>query len=206
MIKEKIGGLIEKEKETNNKKKIESLVVFVIVLVITIIAINSIWNNDKEPSNGATNTTNKKLANSSNVVNSNETYNSNNLEESLEAILSSMNGVGKSKVFINYSESSTVEAMYNETTKESSTEETDTSGGVRTIQQTDTQKDVIYSEESGNKTPVTQKVTNPTIEGAIITAEGANNSDVKANIISAVSAATGLAPHKIQVFKMNNTY
>lgn len=207
MLKEKMEGLIKKEKEIESKKKIESLIVFVIILVITIIAINSIWNNEKSSSNETTNTQNKKLAINNNEINLDKnTYNNSNLEENLETILASMSGVGKTKVFINYSESSTVEAMYNETTKESSTEETDTSGGVRTIQQTDTQKDVIYSENSGNKTPVTQKVTNPTIEGAIITAEGANDSKVKANIISAVSAATGLASHKIQVFKMNSTY
>ena len=206
MIKEKINDLIKTEKENNSKKKIESLIMLIIILVITIIAINSIWNSDKKSSDEIKNTSNKKLAVNNNEINLNsETYNSNILEKNLESILSSMNGVGKAKVFINYSESSTVEAMYNETTKESSTEETDTSGGVRTIQQTDTQKDVIYSEESGSKTPVTQKVTNPTIEGAIITAEGANNLDVKADIISAVSAATGLASHKIQVFEMNLT-
>ena len=205
MIKEKVKDLIKTEKQVSNKKKIESLVVFIIILVITIIAINGIWNKDKSSINNATNMSNKKLA-INNEVNLNENTYNNELEGNLEAILSSMNGVGKAKVFINYSESSTVEAMYNETTKESSTEETDTSGGVRTIQQTDTQKDVIYSEESGSKTPVTQKVTNPTIEGAIITAEGANDSNVKANIISAVSAATGLASHKIQVFKMNTVY
>ena len=93
--------------------------------------------------------------------------------------------------------------MYNENTKQSSTEETDTSGGVRTIQQTDTQKEVVYNDESGNKTPVTEKIINPKIEGAIITAEGASNSGIKANIISAVEAVTGLATHKIQVFEMN---
>ncbi len=207
MIKEKMKGLIKEEKKTDSKKKIESLVVFLIILVITIIAINYIWNDNKSSSDEITNTSNKKLAINNNEINyKTDTYNNSNLEENLEEILSSMSGVGKTNVFINYSESSTVEAMYNETTKQSSTEETDTSGGVRTIQQTDTQKDVIYSEDSGNKTPVTQKVTNPTIEGAIITAEGANDLSVKSNIISAVSAATGLASHKIQVFKMNSIY
>lgn len=205
MFRDKLQGLIKTEKQIDNKRKIENLVVFVIILVITIVAINSIWNKDKKASKDATNTYNKNLASVNNETATVEnTYNSNNLKESLESILSSINGVGKVNVFINYSESSTLEAMYNETKKESSTEETDTSGGVRTIQQTDTQKDVIYSEESGSKTPVTQKVINPTIEGAIITAQGAGDSNIKANIIDAVSAATGLASHKIQVFKMSN--
>ena len=207
MFKEKIESLVKDEKKVDNKKIIESIFFLIIILVITVIAINSILNNNKDSNNDLKNISNKKLASDNNEINKVEdTYNKSDLEKNLEEILASMNGVGKTKVFINYSESSTVEAMYNETTKESSTEETDNSGGVRTIQQTDTQKDVIYSEESGSKTPVTQKVTNPTIEGAIITAEGASDSNVKSNIISAVSAATGLASHKIQVFEMNSKY
>lgn len=49
---------------------------------------------------------------------------------------------------------------------------------------------------------MTKKVIEPKIEGAIITAKGANNIDVKTNIIQAVEAATGLPTHKIQVFEM----
>ena len=45
---------------------------------------------------------------------------------------------------------------------------------------------------------------NPKIEGAIITAKGANNAEVKNNIIQAVEAVTGLATHKIQVFEMSS--
>ena len=44
----------------------------------------------------------------------------------------------------------------------------------------------------------------PTIEGAIISAEGASNATIKANIISAAQAVTGLATHKIQVFQMQS--
>lgn len=44
---------------------------------------------------------------------------------------------------------------------------------------------------------------NPIIEGAIITAQGADNALVKESIIQAVEAATGLTSHKIQVFEMN---
>ena len=208
MFKEKIESLVkDDEKKNDNKKRIESIVFFIIILIITVIAINSILSKNKDSNYDSKNISNKKLAQDNNENEKiEEISNNSNLEKNLEEILTSMNGVGKAKVFISYSESSTVEAMYNETTKESSTEETDNSGGVRTIQQTDTQKDVIYSEESGSKTPVTQKVTNPTIEGAIITAEGANDSNVKSNIINAVSAVTGLASHKIQVFKMNSSY
>ena len=204
MFKDKLKKLADPNSEKDTKKKIENLVVLVIILVITIIIINNICNNNSVSNREPQNTTSAKTLAAEQVENSQLNNNEENqLEVKLENILNSITGVGKVNVFINYSESSKIEAMYNETTKESSTEETDTSGGVRTIQETDTQKDVIYSENNGEKQPVTQKVTNPVIEGAIITAEGANDANVKTNIINAVSAATGLATHKIQVFEMN---
>lgn len=204
MFKDKLNRLIEKDKEEgNNRKKIENLVFFVVVLIITIVVINLIWN-DKNASKdikGVDN--NKKLA----AVNQVETQieqvpQEQNLSQKLESILSKIQGVGDVNVFINYSESSEVVAMYNENSKSSTTEETDVSGGVRKVQETDSQKDIIYQENEGVKTPMTKKVVEPKIEGAIITAKGANNIDVKTNIIQAVEAVTGLATHKIQVFEM----
>ena len=93
--------------------------------------------------------------------------------------------------------------MYNENKKTSNTQETDTSGGTRVTQQEDSQKEIIYEEKNNTKSPITQRVVEPKIEGAIITAKGASNADVKTNIIQAVEAATGLATHKIQVFEKN---
>lgn len=77
-------------------------------------------------------------------------------------------------------------------------------GGNRKISETSVKKEVVYQEINGEKIPVTQSVIKPKIEGAIITAKGATNSEVKANIVQAVEAATGLATHKIQVFEMQS--
>ena len=60
----------------------------------------------------------------------------------------------------------------------------------------------MFSETSGNKLPVTQKNIMPTIQGAIVTAEGANDATVKTNIINAVQAVTGLSLDRVQVFEM----
>ena len=61
----------------------------------------------------------------------------------------------------------------------------------------------VYKEENGEKVPITQSIISPSVEGAIITAEGAGNATVKTNIIQAVEAVTGVATHKIQVFEMS---
>ena len=81
-----------------------------------------------------------------------------NLEKNLESILSTIKGVGEVNVFINYSESNQVVAMYDETTTTSSTEETDSAGGKRDTTSTETQKAVVYSDENGTKNPVTEKI------------------------------------------------
>ena len=205
MFKDKLKGLINPEGgNKTNKKKIENLIFFVVILIITIVAINIIWNDgEKSSEEDLQNTSSKQLAkeDTNSIETSSET--TNELELKLEEILWKIQGVGEVKVFINYSESSEIIPMYNENTKTSNTEETDTSGGTRTIQEEDSQKEIIYEEDDGQKTPITQKVVQPKVEGAIITAKGANNADVKSSIIQAVEAVTGLATHKIQVFEMN---
>lgn len=207
MFRDKLKKIInkdEEETEGNDKKKIENLVFFVVILIITIVIINTIWNGNKQGAKQENNTNSKQLATTSQEnTKTNTAQSSDDLETKLENILSKIQGVGTVEVCINYSESSEVVAMYNETSKVSTTEEADTSGGTRKIQETDSQKDIIYEEVDGEKTPITQKIIQPKIEGAIITAKGASNADIKTNIIQAVEAVTGLATHKIQVFEMN---
>lgn len=199
---EKVKALMVNNNGKDSKKKIENLVVFIIILIITIIAINTIWQGeDKQTKTNID--SNKQLATTNSIDSNNSNFSKEDeLKINLENILSKINGVGKVNVLVTYSESSQIVAMYNENTKETSTEEKDETGGTRIIKESDTQKDVIYQEENGEKKPITQKTVMPKIEGAIITAQGANNIDIKTNIIQAVEAATGLATHKIQVFEM----
>lgn len=195
--------LTSKEGENQNKKKIENLVFLIIILIVTIIIINAIWKKD-EISNNTTKDTNslsgKVLADNSKGEVSNQTE----LETKLENILSTIKNVGKVNVLINYSESSSLVPLYNESTTTSSTEEGDSGGGTRNVTETESKKDVVFSESSGQKQPVTEKTVMPTIQGAIITAEGAKDANVKTNIINAVGAVTGLSIDKIQVFETNN--
>ena len=198
--------LSRNEEEVSNKRKIENLVFLVIILIITIVIINYVWNENKSSNKTITNSVGKQLASTENTQSQSinqSVINNNDLEKRLEEILSNINGVGNVKVFINYSETSETVAMYNENAKTSVTEETDTSGGLRKIETTDSQKEIVYQGNNGNKEPIIQKVVQPQIEGAIITAKGASNINIKTSIIQAVEAATGLATHKIQVFEMS---
>ena len=75
--------------------------------------------------------------------------------------------------------------------------------GNRDVQEESTKKEVIFTDENGSNVPATKTVVNPKVEGVIVIAEGAGDANVKANIISAVEAVTGVQAHKVQVFAMN---
>ncbi len=205
MLKEKLKGIFQKKEGQTNKRKIENLVVFLIILIITVIIINSIWNdNNTQKDNDSLNEKNKRLAteNLENYKSIDE--NKDNITKELEEILESIKGVGKVKVMLTYARTSQIVPIYNEDLTEKNTEETDQSGGTRKITETDTNKEVVYKEENGEKVPITQSTVKPQIEGAIITAEGAKNAEIKTNIVQAVEAVTGLATHKVQVFEMKD--
>lgn len=182
---------------SNKEKRVENLVSFLVILIITLIFINKILKSDENVKNtDYTNEIGVELASSDNVKTS-----SDELEKKLENILKKVNGVGNVSVLLTYSESGSVIPIYNISQSTSTTEEKDTSGGTRTIVSEDNKKDVITDSSSNI---VTEKSVMPKIEGAIITAEGAKDPNIKSNIISAVEAVTGLANHKIQVFEMED--
>lgn len=189
----------KKEEQPDKKRQIENIVVFIIILIITVLIINNMWSTgNKEEKNNNTDTT-KILAKD---ISEDSTQNSEkNLENKLEDILESIDGVGKAKVLIKYSQTSTVVAMYNETNSESSTQE-EGDGTTKSTKESENKKEIVYSDEGGVSKPITEKVIMPVIEGAVITAQGASNANIKSSIVSAVQAVTGLAVHKIQVFEM----
>lgn len=199
MLKEKIKSLI-KTGEGKNSKNLENAVVFILILVVTIIIINTVWGNEEKTQKDITQDNNVKIVSTE----TEEIISEGEVEKNIKQILSKINGVGKVEVLLTYSETSQVVAMYNETYKESQTEEGDTNGGTRTIQEVNKEKEIIYKEENGEKVPITEKVIMPKMEGALIVAEGVNNATVKTNIIQAVEALTGLQTHKIQVLEMKS--
>lgn len=190
---------LSKIENKGNKKNIENLVVFVIILIATIIFINYIWNGDKKE----TKTKQKVTDIYENTIDSPVNYkDDNNLENQLENILRNLNGVEDVQVLITYEKTNKVIPMYNEDNQQSVTQEEDTQGGVRTINENSSKKEVVYEENNGQRNVITSNIISPEIKGAVVLAKGANNGVVKSNIIQAVEAATGLPTHKIQVFDM----
>ena len=202
MIKEKVDSIksaLIKVDKNSNKKSIENLVMIAVILIITLIAINYILKDDKKKEQKDNGKINNNYVETIEYSNTNESVGKSNLEERLSNILSCISGVGEVKVLLTYSETNKINPVYNEDKQSSTTEETDTEGGKRVISSVNNKKEVVYS----NDNVVTESVSSPQIQGAIIIAKGASNTKIKADITQAVAAATGLSTYKIQVFEMN---
>lgn len=187
MIKEKITALVKKDDKTN-KKKIENLVFSIIILIVTLFAINNIFKDKKN-----------STENIIEIQEAEEKTKQRDIEKELEEILGKIKGVEDVKVLITYSETEKVVPIYNESSSQSSTKEKDTEGGERNTETYDTTKEVV---SDSNQEIITEKIIYPKMEGAIVIAKGAKNTTIKESITQAVEAATGLAVHKIQVFEM----
>lgn len=180
----------------DEKRRNENLVAFLIILVITLVIINKILSKD-ESENKTANDNNAELVTKSSTEIEEVSIENENLKSELENILSKISGVGKVEVLLTYSESSSISPLYNEST--SSSVSTSSDG---TTTETTSESKEIFTDSSDEA--VIEKYLTPKLEGAIVIAQGASDATIKANIVAAVEATTGLLSHKIQVFEMKD--
>ena len=182
----------------NKEKRIENLVFLLVLLIVTLLIINSILKDDKSLKNVSEDES-KKGASFINAQKENDDISNNlELEKRLEVILSKIKGVSNVSVLITYSETEEIVPLYNINNSSNQTEEGD--GKEKVIKKEENvSKNVLLDDDSN---VLIEKKLSPKIEGAIVIAKGVSNVNIKSNIISAMEAVTGLASHKIQVFEM----
>ena len=185
----------------NKEKRIENLVFLLVLLIVTLLIINSILKEDKS---GNKIGEEDKLKGASLISlekdNVSEKTNDLELEKRLETILSKIKGVSNVSVLITYSETEEIVPLYNINNSLSQTEEGD--GKEKVVKKDESVSKNVLLDNSSNV--LIEKKLSPKIEGAIVIAKGVSNINVKSNIISAMEAVTGLASHKIQVFEMGD--
>ena len=184
-----MGKLLEKFAE---KKKIENLITFLILLVILIVALNSIYNEDESQ---AVEDKNQNLFTERNELHKTE------FEIRLENILSTISGAGKVSVMVSYENEVKKIPMVDTKNITTITSEKDSAGGERKTEETNIEEIVIYEANGNIKTPVIQEYTLPKILGVIVVAEGAGDMTVREKLINAVTSVTNVASHKIQILE-----
>lgn len=124
------------------------------------------------------------------------------LENQLKDILETMDGVGSVKVMIYLGNGEEKIPVFNESDSNSVTEEKDTSGGNRKINQSNKGSTVVMKSENGLSEPFVVKINNPDITGIAIVAEGARKELTKLIIKKTVMDIFEIPQSKISVYPM----
>ncbi len=124
------------------------------------------------------------------------------LEERLTDALGQVAGVGKVRVMITLSASSELVVQRENPVTRSATNETDSQGGNRVVNQVETQDAVVYRSQGTDSEPYVIKTLPPRIEGVLVVAEGAGSGTVNRTVTAIVQALFDVEAHKVSVVKM----
>lgn len=112
-----------------------------------------------------------------------------NYNQELKKILSKIKGVGDVEVMITYSATSEKQLAY-----EIKSDKTDRGNSGY---EENTNKQAVLSDGE----PVILSKSYPKVKGVVVIAEGAGNTNVKANILDAVTTAFNIASHKVCILE-----
>ena len=124
------------------------------------------------------------------------------LEEKTADILKQVDGVGDVTVMITLRSGGQKIIEKDQSGSSQTTEEEDSEGGKRTVEDSTSDKTSIYEQDSdGSSAPYVSKELSPEIEGVVVIADGGGNAVTAQNITEAVQALFGVEAHKIKIMK-----
>ncbi len=121
------------------------------------------------------------------------------LEDSLEELLGTMDGVGRVRVMITLENSGETIIEKDKSTQRNSTTEVDSQGGSRNTTDFSDTEETVYGE---NNIPYITKMMTPSVKGVVVSAQGGGNAKTAENISEAIQALFGIEAHKIKIVKM----
>ena len=124
------------------------------------------------------------------------------LEQRLTEALSQVAEVGKVQVMITLCSSRELVIEREQPMTRSATNEADSQGGSRVVNQVETGDSVVYRSEGSVSEPYVIKTLTPEIEGVLVVAEGAGSGTVNRTITAIVQALFGVEAHKVSVVRM----
>ena len=124
-------------------------------------------------------------------------------EEKLEKSLLFIEGAGQVKVLITLQESEQRVLARDGTESISETTEEDAAGGSRRVTENRIEKKTIYTvDERGQDVPYVIKTITPSVKGVVVIAQGADQPEVRQNIIEAIQVLFDIDMNKITIVKM----
>ena len=124
------------------------------------------------------------------------------LEEKTAQTLRQVSGVGEVTVMITLKSGGQKIIEKDQSNTVQTTEEEDSSGGTRAVEDQSSDKTSIYTQGAdGSSATYVSKELSPEIEGVVVIADGGDDAVVIQNITEAVQALFGVEAHKIKIMK-----
>jgi stage III sporulation protein AG len=190
--------LLTKIKGIKNIEIVIAILIMAVIIAIFTSSINtSSYNiNDKHKDQNTTKQTSIENQNTQNPIVEQEVR----LQEKLSAI----KGAGKVEVMITYKSSKEVITATNTMESNTTTQEEDSNGGNRKVTQSDINSQAVTMNDGNGAKPLIIKELEPEIKGVIVIAEGANDINVKMQLLRAVQTVLGVNADQVDVFVMES--
>lgn len=183
-------------KNSKNKKGFSNLIIIILAGVLILIAGSTF--NSSSSNKTAQDTKKSNTATAVSTTNSYET----DLQNQLKSTLEEMDGVGNVDVMINFESGEEKVPALNSTNTTSTTQEKDTSGGVRNTTQDNNADTVVVTNAGSDTEPLILKTYKPKVTGICIVAQGAEDSEVRLRITEAVVNLFNIPDNKVNVYSM----
>ncbi len=191
--------LIEKYKKISNKNVLLNLLA-VILFGVLLIIVSGFFRSSETVSSSKT--TDSQTGTSIDTYSSEEDYEA-KIQTRLKNIISQIDGVGKTDLIIYFESGEEQVPAVNTNKSASQTEEKDTSGGVRDINQNNDDSSIVVTNDgSGVSKPLIIKKYKPKVTGVCIVAEGAENKITELRISKVVTDLFDIDQKKVTVMPM----
>lgn len=124
------------------------------------------------------------------------------LEEELERLLTTMDGVGAVKVMITLEDKGETLVEKDQVTRREGSTEVDSAGGSRNTTDISREESTVFSGQGNTETPFIRQIKYPRVYGVAVSAEGGGDAETAQKITKAIQALFGIEPHKIIIVKM----
>lgn len=125
------------------------------------------------------------------------------LQTQLSEILSDIDGAGKVEVCLSFADYGTgVVEKDTSYTRDNEEKENESEQKTTSVLTENSEETVFTTDEEGNEAPFVSKTLTPSVEGALVVAQGGGNEAVAQEMKEAIMALFGIEEHKIKVVKM----
>ncbi|ALX48048.1 stage III sporulation protein AG [Lentibacillus amyloliquefaciens] len=124
-------------------------------------------------------------------------------EEDLQEMLNQIQGVSNTEVMVNLESTRVKIYEKNLISGQQITEETDTNGGTRDIEDTQEESQVVLVNQGDKEVPLLVRTEKPDVRGVFIVAEGVDHASVEQRVVEAISRVLDAPVHRVSVMPKN---